>query len=356
MGGAEKVVSALLELFPGSPVYTSVVNRDNLSPFLASQDIRTSCLQGKKEKVINHKKYFPFMPYAFKHLEIEPCDIVISSSSSCAKMVKVPKGAIHICYCHTPMRYAYNAKEEYLKELSPLKRPLARILLSYMRRKDKKSNKNIDYFIANSNEVKERIKKYYNRDAIVINPCVDVDKFKNTHHDDGYYFILTRLVEYKKVNIAVKAFLNSSRELKILGQGPERDKLISLANGAKNITFIDDCSDERAIQEMENCKAFLFPGFEDFGITPVEAMAAGKPVICYGKGGLTDSVIDGVTGIYFNEQTEFSLLNAIEKFECTSFDSDKIREHALTFSKEHFKEKIYKFVTSIYNNKPVKDK
>lgn len=348
MGGAEKVVSDFLAAFPGSTIYTSVLNRSNLSPFLQKQKIVTTFLQGKKESISNHKKYFPFMPCAFHKLKIEPCDVVLSSSSSCAKMVKIPKGAIHICFCHTPMRYVYIAKKEYLSTLSWYKRPLARLLLAYMRHVDLKSNKRVDYFIANSNEVKARIKKYYNRDSVVINPGIELDRFNLSTVNDNYYLVLSRLVGYKRFDLAVQACAESKRHLEVVGEGEEKEKLVKLAN--EYVNFRGRLSDKEMVEIMGRCRALIFPALEDYGITPVEAMAMGKPVICYGKGGVLDTVIDGKTGVYFSNQSVSSLLEALTKFEKTNFDYSYIRQHALKFSNDNFVKNIKHFVVKCYGD------
>ena len=349
MGGGEKVTEEICKTFGNVPIYTTVVNRDKLSPYLAKADIHPSKLQGKSEKVLDHKKYFPKMPRTFKHMEIEPCDVLISSSSSCAKMVKVPEGAIHICYCHTPMRYAWVMEKEYLHTLSWWKRPLAKVLLAYMRRQDLKTTKGVDYFVANSNCVKDRIKKYYGREATVIYPNVDISSFPLNSISDDYYVVASRLVYYKRIDLAIRACSELNKSLIVVGDGPEIGKLKKIAG--PSVTFMGRVDDETLVAEISQSKAFLFPGEEDFGIAPIEAMAAGKPIIAFAKGGALETIIDGKTGVYFKEQTVESLKEAILKFEQMTFDPVYINEHAKKFASNVFDKKIKAFVEECYNKK-----
>jgi glycosyltransferase involved in cell wall biosynthesis len=294
--------------------------------------------------VENHKKYFPLMPLAFENFDLNEYDVILSSSSSCAKGVLTKPGSIHICYCHTPMRYAWEKRDEYIQGMGKLKRKLIKILLHYMRIWDVESANRVDYFIANSTEVQKRIMKYYKRDSVVINPPVRCELFNISETDGDYYFVLSRLVTYKRFDLAVQACKELEKKLVVAGDGPEREKLEKIANGDKNIIFLGRQPDDVVKKYMSECKALLFPGEEDFGIVPVEAQACGRPVIAYGKGGVLDSVIDGKTGVFFKEQTVESLKNAIEKFETMEFNKEEIREHALEFDEKVFQEKIRKFV------------
>ena len=349
MGGGEKVTEEIAKSFGDAPIYTSVVNRDNLSPYLSKADIHPSKLQGKNEKILDHKKYFPRMPKAFQKMEIEPCDVLISSSSSCAKMVKVPEGAIHICYCHTPMRYAWVMEKDYLHTLSWWKRPLAKVLLSYMRKQDYKTTKGVDYFVSNSECVKERIKKYYGRDATVIYPNVDISKFPLSNVDKGYYLVASRLVYYKRIDLAVRACTELNKPLVVVGGGPELENLKKIAG--PSVTFLGRVSDEELVKSVRECRAFLFPGEEDFGIAPIEAMAAGKPVIAFAKGGALETVEDNKTGVYFDTQSVESLKDAINRFENMKFDREYISNHAKKFASNVFDKKFKEFVMDCYNKK-----
>ena len=344
IGGAEKVVYCFHEIFEDAPIYTTFYTPDNLDDKFKNLNVKTSFLQGKK-KIVDHKKYFPLMPFAFRSFKLKDYDIILSSSSSCAKGIKKRKDAIHICYIHTPMRYAYEYKYEYLNGMNPVKKFLINILLFFMRIWDRSNSKKVDYFIANSSEIKRRVKNTYNRDAIVINPPVNCNAFNISNVDKDYFFIVSRLVKYKRFDLAVKACTELNKNLVIIGDGPEKENLMKIAG--PTVTFLGRQSDEVVKKYMQECKALLFPGLEDAGIVPVEANASGRPVICYGKGGVLDTIIDGKTGIYFNEQTVDSLKEAIMKFDDIKFDKEKIRKHALQFDEIEFKRKIKEFVEKV---------
>jgi len=341
MGGAEQVIINFKEVYKDAPIYTTFYNPDNLDDKLKNLDVRTSFLQ-KKKMVTNHKKYFPLMPLAFEDFDLNEYDVILSSSSSCAKGVITKPGSIHVCYCHTPMRYAWEKRDEYLEGMGVLKKKLIKILLHYMRIWDYSSSARVDYFIANSTEVQKRIKKHYKRDAVVINPPVRCNLFNISDTDGDYYFIVSRLVGYKRFDLAVQACSELGKKLVVIGDGPEKEKLMSLAN--ENVTFLGRQPDDVVKKYMSECKALLYPGEEDFGIVPVEAQACGRPVIAFGKGGVLDSVIPGKTGVFFKEQSVESLKNAILEFENMKFDKQMIREHALGFDESVFQSKIKNFI------------
>ena len=352
MGGAEQVVINFHELYPKAPIYTTFYSQNNLCDKLKGLDVRTSFLQRKKE-IIDHKKYFPLMPLAFSRMNVKDYDVILSSSSSCAKGIRKRKDAIHVCYIHTPMRYAYEYKSEYLKGMNPIKKILVNILLFFMRMWDKHNTKKVDYFIANSTEIQKRVKKTYNRDSVVINPPVRVNEFTIGDIDGDYYFVVSRLVGYKRFDLAVKACTELNKKLVVIGDGPEKEKLEKMAG--PTVQFLGRQPDEVVKKYMSECKALLFPGLEDFGIVPVEAQACGRPVICYGKGGVLDTVIDGETGVYFKEQTVESLKKAIKKFEKMKFDKKKLREHSLLFSEENFKNNIKNYIDLVTKPKVAVD-
>lgn len=230
MGGAEQVVINLKRCFKDAPIYTTLYAPENLDDELREIDVHTSFLQKKnKKKNLDHKKHFPLMPLAFENFNLNEYDLVISSSSSCAKGVLTKPGSIHICYCHTPMRYAWEKREEYMEGMGKLKKKLVKILLHYMRMWDTLSSNRVDYFIANSNEVKKRIKKHYNRDAIVINPPVRCNLFNISDVDKDYYLVISRLVAYKRFDLAVKACKELNRKLVVIGTGPEKENLEKIA-------------------------------------------------------------------------------------------------------------------------------
>ena len=343
MGGAEQVVINFKKICPNAPIYTTFYNPENLDKELRNIDVRTSYLQ-KKKMITNHKKYFPRMPMAFEKFDLNKYDVVLSSSSSCAKGVITKPGSIHICYCHTPMRYAWEKRDEYTEGMGKFKKKLVELLLHYMRIWDLASASRVDYFIANSTEVQKRIKKHYKRDSVVINPPVRCNLFNISETDGDYYFIVSRLVKYKRFDLAVKACKELGKKLVIIGDGPERESLEKIADGNENIIFLGKQPDSEVKKYMAECKALLYPGEEDFGIVPVEAQACGRPVKAYGKGGVLDSVIEGKTGVFFKEQSVESLKEAILKFEKMKFDKQEIRENALKFDEEVFQKKIREFI------------
>ena len=347
MGGAEQVIINLKEIYNDAPIYTTFYNPDNLDDKLKNLDVRTSFLQ-KKKMITNHKKYFPLMPLAFENFNLNEYDVVMSVSTCCAKGVITKPGSVHICYCNTPMRYAWEKKEDYIEGAGKLKRRLIKLLLHYMRIWDYSSSARVDYFIANSTEVQKRIKKHYKRDSIVINPPVRCNLFNISNVDKDYYLVLSRLVGYKRFDLAVEACSQLGKKLIVIGDGPEKEKLMQLAN--ENVEFLGKQHDDVVKKYMSECKALLFPGEEDFGIVPVEAQASGRPVIAYGKGGVLDSVIDGKTGVFFKEQTVDSLKDAILKFENMKFNKEEIRQHSLKFDESVFQKKIKEYVEECVKN------
>lgn len=344
MAGAESCLLNFCRIFKDAPVFTMVYNPNVISPEIKSHKIITSFLQRGRRIVTEHQKYFPLMPLASNLLNAKKYDVILSSSHCCIKGLRKKKGGIHICYCHTPMRYAWVCEDEYCKNMSPLKRFLVKRLLSYMRKWDYQQVKNVDYFIANSNIVKERIKQYYNRDAIVILPPVCCSRFAVAEKIGDYYLVFSRLVSYKRFDLAVEACSKLGKKLIVIGDGEERERLEKIADSC--VTFLGYQDDETINKYAAECKALLYPGEEDFGIVPVEVMAAGRPVIAYGKGGVLDSVVDGKTGVFFKEQTVESLIDAIERFETMTFDPQEIRKHALTFDESVFQKRIEEFVMS----------
>ncbi len=349
MGGSERLVINFLELYTDAPIYTTVYNPDHLDPELKNIDVRTSFLQNSKKAKTNHQKYFPLMPMAFESFDLNEYDIVLSSSSSCAKGVITNPNTMHICYCHSPMRYGWEFYYEYAQNdvSNPLKRKLLKYFMNYMRMWDKVSADRVDYFIANSENVAKRIWKHYRRESVVIHPSVRTNLFTISDTDEDYFLILSRLVSYKRIDLAVEAFNELGLRLVIIGDGAEKEKLQGMAKD--NITFLGRQPDEVIKEYYSKCRAFIFPGEEDFGITPLEAQASGRPVIAYSKGGALETVVEEQTGIFFDEQTVSSLKDAVHRFETMEFSKEVIREHAKTFDEEIFKDKINNYVKEQYN-------
>jgi len=354
LGGGERVVQSLLKLFPQAEIYTSVYDPSKLRLF-KGRKIHTTFLQHWPLALKKHQLYSMLRPLAFERLDFSGYDLVISTCSAESKGVITPTETLHIAYLFTPTRYYWSGYRDYITEpgFGPLN-PLARLILKRsikgLRQWDFAAAQRPDEIVSISSEVSERTKKYYKRPSPVIYPPVDTDKFiGRSSSKDNYYLVLGRLISYKRVDLAVRACTKLGLELVVAGKGPEEPALRKIAG--PTVKFIKSPSDQEVRDLYANCKAFIFPGLEDFGITPVEAMAAGKPVICYGKGGVTETVIDGVTGIYHSQQTVASLVEAIQKFEKTSFDRLEIVKRAKMFSEDRFLNELGGYVVGKISKK-----
>ena len=344
MGGAEKVVINFKQIYEKAPVYTISYNEKNLDKELKNIDVRTSFIQNFPKGNIKHQMYLPFMPTAWEQFDFNEYDVVLSSSSSCAKGIITSPDTVHICYCHSPMRYAWEFYNEYMEreKMGKLKKLLIKYIMNYIRIWDRTSADRVDYYIANSKNVAKRIYKHYGIEADVIHPPVKGSYFNISDVDEDYFLIVSRLVPYKRVDLAVEVFNELGLPLVVIGGGSQLEYLKSVAK--PNVKIMGRQSDEVIKDYYAKCRAFVFPGEEDFGITPLEAQASGRPVIAYGKGGALETVIDEKTGIFFKEQTKESLKDAILKFESLTWNKKYIRNHALTFDEEIFKEKIRLYV------------
>ncbi len=350
LAGAEQVLLAMHELYPKAPIYTSVYRPEKF-PRLKNTKIISSFLQKIPFAKSKHQMFPHLRPLAFENFDLSKYDIVISDSHAEAKGVITKPGTLHICYCHTPIRYYWSDYHEYIKNprygiLNPLVKLVMPYLINYLRIWDRAAADRVDYFIANSQFVANRIKKYYGWKAEVIYPPVNVSKFKPAKKIKDYYFAFGRLIPYKKFDLIVKAFNDLGLPLKIAGIGSELKKLKKMAK--KNIEFLGYVSDEELATLYAEAKAFIFPTEEDFGITPVEAMASGRPVIAYNRGGARETVKPGISGVFFTEQTPQCLINAIRKFNPNVFNPNKIRQYSLQFDKKIFQQKIKKFIEEKY--------
>jgi glycosyltransferase involved in cell wall biosynthesis len=347
MGGAEQVVKVFREIFPEAPIYTSVYVPSAVCPSFRTADIRTSFMQRLPMIAKHARRYLPLYPYAFEMFDLSGYDIVLSSSSSFAKGVITPPDTCHISYCYTPMRFAWNY-HTYIEQ-EPFSR-LVKFCLPYVihrvRRWDEITSNRVDYFIAISNEIRRRIWKYYRRDSDIIHPPVDTSKFTLSEKDEGYYLILSRLLPYKRIDIAIEAFNRLGLPLKIVGDGRDLKRLKK--NAGPTVEFLGHLSDSEMKRCLSECRALVVPGFEDFGLAPVEAMACGKPVVAYAGGGALETVIDGVTGKLFYEQNPESLAHAILTLDPAAFDPYEIRAHAESFDVSMFKSHILNFITDRY--------
>lgn len=353
MGGAEKVILELKRIFPEAPIYTLVYNKNKLGAYFDKYEIKTSYLQKNPLAKKKHQLFFKYMPRAFEEFDLSEFDLIISSSSAFAKGVITPPHSIHVCYCHTPPRYIWDLTHEYLKDYNILVKKYLEKNFHYLRIWDGIAANRVDYFIANSFYVAQRIKKFYKRESKVIYPPVDTDYF--TPSEDGkiedYYLIVSRLVAYKRVDIAIEAFNHLSKRLIIVGDGPEFKKLKGLAKN--NIEFLGYQPDDVIRDLYRHCKALIFPGVEDFGIVPVEVQACGRPVIAFRRGGTLETVEENRTGLFFNDQKSDSLIDAIYKFEknIQNFDPNHIRSHAEKFSTDRFKNEFKNFVNKIIEDR-----
>ncbi|MGG7153355.1 glycosyltransferase [Clostridium neonatale] len=349
MGGAERVLTNFVELYPEAPIYTTICNRSKIDGPIKKAKIITSYLQKDNKEIKNHRKLFPFMMTAIESFNLNDYDIVLSDSSSIAKGAITSPDTMHVCYCHSPMRYAWEFSHEYARKMAGkggLKAKLLSYFLTGVRLWDNASSDRVDYFIANSENVAKRIWKHYRRESVVIHPPVRCNLFNVSDVDEDYFLIVSRLQEYKRIDIAIEAFNKLGLPLIIIGDGPDRKKLELMAN--ENIRFLGRESDDVIREHYAKCKAFIFPGEEDFGITPLEAMASGRPVIAYKKGGALETVIEEKTGVFFSNQNCDDLIASIKKFESMIFNKKEIRKHAENFDEVIFKQKIKKFIEEKY--------
>jgi len=347
MRGGEKVLEVLCELYPDATLVTLLHNKGALSPTIEKMNIKTTFIDRLPLKGKKYRNYLPFFPSAIESIDFSEFDLIISSSHCVAKGAKPRKDGLHICYCHTPMRYVWEMYDDYFgkDKAGFLTRTAMSLIAPLLRKWDVKTSGRVNYYTANSYYVAGRIKEYYNREADVIHPPVDTSLFQISEKNKDYFLIVSALVPYKKVEIAIEAFNKIGKKLIVVGTGPEIKKLKLIAKD--NIEFLGWRDNSELAVLYADCRALIFPGVEDFGIVPLEAMACGKPVIAFGKGGALETVIgDGknATGIFFYEQTVDSLVKSINDFEKKCFDPGKIREHALEFDRGLFKEKIKKYI------------
>ena len=347
-GGAERVLEAFIEIFPNAPIFTLIYDPKQMKGAFLDKNIKTSFLQKVPFAKSKHRIFPALMPIAVEQFDLSDYDMVLSDSASFAKGVLTKPETLHICYCHTPPRYAWDDSHRYIKEfgMSSVIKKFVPIFMNYIRLWDKEAALRVDKFLCNSHFVAKRIKKYYNQEAEVIHPPVDTKRFCPGNKAENFFLMVGRLLPYKRFDIVVEAFNKLGKPLKIIGDGPERKKLKKIAK--KNIEFLGERYGEDLKKYYQDCRAFIFPQEEDFGIVALEAMATGKPVIAYRGGGVLESVKEKETGLFFNEQTPESLIKVIRKFKPKNFSSQKIRQHALKFNKEKFKKKIKDFVEKSY--------
>lgn len=349
IGGAEKVFAAFGEIYSDADIYTltshdRVINDLNIDKAKLKESFIAKLPFGRSK----YRYYLPLFPKAIESFDFSSYDLIISSSSSVAKGIITNSRQLHICYCHSPVRYAWDLYHQYINEAGlngfGMKQWYVRHVLHKLRIWDVICANRVDFFIANSNYIKSRIQKVYRRDAEVIYPPVDLEKFQLNQNKDEFYFTASRLVPYKKIDLIVESFSKMpNKKLIVAGIGPDFKKIKALAG--INIELKGFVSDEEMRHLMQRAKAFVFAADEDFGIIPLEAQACGTPVIALNRGGTKETVVDGISGIHFNEQSIESLSEAIDKFEKTgAFDANRIRENAERFSKQRFYVEVKSFI------------
>jgi len=337
-GGAEDVLETLVETFPGAPVYTSIYWRDGMPPAYRSWDIRTTWMDRLPGIYRHHQPYLPLYPLAFAGLDLSGYDVVLSNKSGFCHGVRTGR-AVHICYCLTPTRFVWNFEDYAAREglPAPVRRAL-RPLIAVLRRWDWRAAQQVTRFIAISREVQARIRRFYGRESVVIYPPVDTARFRPAPAHDDYYLIVSRLVPYRRIDLAVEAFSRLGLPLVIAGDGRDRPRLESMAG--PTVTFLGRVPDADLPDLFARCRAYVLPGVEDFGIAPVQAQAAGRPVIAFGAGGALDTVIPGRTGTFFNEPTPEALAQAVRAFDPESVDPQECVRNAARFDRAVFQEQI----------------
>ena len=345
-GGAERVLAALHRIFPDAPIFTTIADPMVTETLLPGAVIRTSWMQRLPGLRRHFRKYVLFYPSAIESLDLSGFDLVISSSSAFAKGVVTAPGGFHLCYCHTPMRFGWNAgdyaeREEWGRAV----RWVLPQVTGRLRRWDQRTASRVDLYVANSSVVAERIARCYQRPARVIHPPVEVNRITPGGAQADFFLVVSRLVAYKRVDLAVEAFTSMGRPLVVIGDGPARPALER--RGGPTIRFLGRQPDDEVGRYLAACRGLIFPGEEDFGIVPLEANAAGRPVVALEAGGALDTVIPGRTGVYFRRQSVDALWGAVRACETTVWDPGLIRQHAESFREEVFRERILALVGEV---------
>lgn len=343
IGGAEDVLTALVDLYPRSPIYTSIYAPDLMPAPYRDWDIRTLWIDRLPAIHRHHQPYLPFYPVAWSGLDLSAYDVVLSNKSGFCHGLHAGSKTLHICYCLAPTRYVWQTDSYLAREgLGQVVKLTLTPVISALKRWDYAAAQRVHDFIAISSEIRQRIKTYYNRDSVVIYPPVDTTRFVPSETVEDYYLIVSRLVPYKRIDLAVQAATHLGVPLKIGGKGRDLERLKAMAG--PTVEFLGYVPDEQLPELMARCKAFLFPGLEDFGITPVQAQAAGRPVIAFGGGGALDTVIPGKTGELFTDMNIESLISIMQNFDANRYDPAEIRRHALQFDTKVFNQQITAYV------------
>lgn len=346
MGGAERVAEAMHDSFPTAPIYTTVALPQGLPGRLRAADIRTSPMQHLPAMDRKFRHYFMLYPFAVEHFDLSSYDLIFSSSSGYAKGVRRRRNAIHVCYCHTPMRWVWRYQDYVARErFGSGIRSMLPLALWGLRKWDLRASQQPNYYIANSRLVAERIRKIYKREAFVIPPPIEVNRFHMSNDIEDYYLVLSRLMPYKRIDLAIEACKRMNRRLIVIGDGPDRARLEKMADD--RIEFLGRQPDKIVNYYAARCRALLFPGEEDFGMAPLEANAAGRPVIAYRAGGAVETVVEGKTGIFFDQPNAVALGEAIEQFESMHWSQILLRRHAEKFDRNVFAFRVLQFLGSV---------
>lgn len=345
MRGGERVLEQICKLFPEAPIFTLFEDSSRLDDSIRRHPIHASLLNRIPCASRWYQLMLPLYPLGARTLRVPAsCGLLISTDASVVKGLSVPSGVRHVCYCHSPPRYLWDMADVYSQQMSLLKRVFFRLAVPFVRRFDKKAAARVDYFIANSHFVADRIRRFYGREATVINPPVSVDEFDHRREREDFYLVVAQLVPYKRVDLAVDAFSRLDKRLVIIGEGSELDTL--KAKAGKNVEFLGRQPFRVLKDHYERCRAFLFPGIEDFGITALEAQAAGSPVIAIREGGALETVVEGRTGVFFDQQTADSLADAVRKFEheFANFSAAECRLNAEKYTNEVFRTRLQQYL------------
>lgn len=343
VGGAESVLEVLKEIYPQAPIHTSIYWPKAMPLQYGEWDIRTSGLNRLPFIKRRHQPFLPLYPLAFEGFDLSGYELVISNKSAFCHGVITPPETVHVCYCLTPTRFLWDYHGYVRHEgTNPVARALLAPFLYGLRLWDRAAADRVDHFVGISETVRRRIRKFYRREAEVIHPPVDTRRFQVHERHDDYFLIVSRLIPYKRLELAVQAFNMLGLPLKIIGDGRDRPRLQAAANS--NIEFLGRLTGDQVVEYFSRCRAFVFPGEEDFGIAPLEAQAAGRPVIAYAGGGALETVVEGETGLFFREQTAESLAEVISAFDADAFDGAAIRRYAKGFDREAFKSRLRAFV------------
>jgi glycosyltransferase involved in cell wall biosynthesis len=346
LGGAEKVAEELMRLFPEADLHSTVALPDRMPRSLLGTPVSTSWMQKLPRMRQCYRLYFPLYPLAVSSLDLSRYDLVISSSSGYAKGVRASREAIHVCYCHSPMRWAWSFDTYAAREnLSAIPRLVLPSMARLLRKWDEHAARQPDHFIANSKAVAARIRRSYGRSAEVIHPPIDIDRFHLAPTQDDYYLVLARLISYKRIDLAVQACTRLGRSLVVIGDGPDRKRLMSMAG--PTVRFLGRLPDAQVAHYAARCQALLFPGEEDFGMAPLEVAAAGRPTIAFRAGGAIETIIEGRTGLFFDEGTPEALCDAVEEFEKSSWSALEARHRAQDFSIPVFQSRMTAFLSHI---------